>query len=182
MRISMVVLDSWYNNSVRTGHVNPTNEQVYQFRKKGHVNPRFNCEKSYSQYKGHVNPLYGSPADKPSQKGYVNPQVYGRNFKKRFDKANQNQNRLQNQYVKANSAAYKPRVKDHHSAPLLKNQYVECIFKYTVDSHNALLDTGAHFNHLSEQFVRDTPYLRALPRQETKARATVADGRSVPYL
>ena len=120
--------------------------------------------------------------DKTYNKGHVNPQVYGSNFRKRFDKANYEQNRLQNHHIKANSTAYKPRTKDHHSAPLLKNQYVECIFKFTIKPQDALIDTGAHFNHLSEKFVKDTPYLRSLPRQETRARATIADGRSVPYL
>ena len=110
-----------YNHSVRRGHINPTNEQVYQFRKKGHVNPHINGEHSYHQYQGHVNPQYHSPVDETYKKGHVNPQVYGRNFKKRFDKANYNPNRLQSQYVKANSTTYKPRTKDHHSAPLLRN-------------------------------------------------------------
>ena len=59
---------------------------------------------------------------------------------------------------------------------------MKCFLKNTPDQQNALIDTGAHYNHLSERFLKNNPYLRSLPRQSTNARATVADGRSVRYL
>ena len=81
-----------------------------------------------------------------------------------------------------NSTAYRPKSAKTHPAPLLQNQYVECLLKFTEKPQRALLDTGSHLNHMSDKLIRDTPYLRSLPKTKTDARATVADGRSVPYL
>ena len=151
-----------------------SNPEVKTKRYNGYNSP----DVKTNQYKGYSNPGVKTY----EKKGQVNPQVYGNNFKKRFDRENQRQNHLQNLHIKANSTAYRPRTKDHHNAPLINKQYVKCFLKNTPDPHNALIDTGAHYNHLSEEFLKNNQYLRNLPRQPTNARATVADGRSVRYL